>query len=158
MAKTTRLTAFTPEQAARLVRAADLVLRDGGASANAGPAGESVGADGSWLKITGSTLLSGFAPWRWLYTVDVHRSPLSTTPLSTGATAFNVIEIGNTSGERSGYTVVTSGAVCGDVTGILPAPTGHWFRCHGRAWDDAYSAWRLLFDWPNIPVVQGAVS
>jgi hypothetical protein len=82
----------------------------------------------SWVKITSSSSVSSGI---WTYTCDEYANPYDTTATATGVTARNVFEIGNVSSSMSGYTIVTSGAVCGDITGVSALPNGTFFPTFG---------------------------
>lgn len=103
-----------------------------------------------YIKLLESTpsLVEGEA-FIWDYEISGHAFPGGPV-LWTGRLGRNGIEVGNTAGSASGYTITSVGNC--PITGVEPAPAGTYFRATGPHLIAA-DTWRYFFEFPNIPII-----
>ncbi len=151
MAKTTRRIAYTPEQDERIARVVNQVLRG---SPPATQTGQRFDDGKLYLKIIDASPTADPEVGRWIYTVELYRTAMG-EKIGDGY-AWNLREVENNATRMSGFSITPAEeAECGDIVFVNVAMAGEFHQAIDRWWDADAGRWMHIFDWPNVPVIEG---
>lgn len=105
---------------------------------------------GKWVKLID---YDEIANKQNLYSAEVYANFGDDDYVETGVQVMNSWEWENTSSVMAGYTIVTSGAVCGDFIGIEPLPLEQWYLVEGE-WNNDDDEKILIVRERNDPTIQ----
>lgn len=92
---------------------------------HAKPAEDTKGWVGKWVKL--GDIYDTIAHNRKIYGGGLHTKIGSTNAITEPVYVLNSWEWENTASIQAGYTLVTSGAVCGDIIGTESLPLDQWY-------------------------------